>query len=156
MRFRNIGIIQKMVIVSAYCLAIGVIASACRSSVGITSEKEEVTMMAGLNKAFTLGIGKEAILQEEELMIRFVTIEKDSRCPTGMKCVWEGDAEVSLEVKVLGRVAKAITLHTSKRFDQEEKYSLYTLRLVSLTPYPKKGEEINPEDYIVTLRVQKD
>jgi hypothetical protein len=121
----------------------------------IASEKKGGTIIISLNTGFVLGIKQEATLQDADLLIRFVSVVKDSRCPKGVKCIWEGDAEVLIEVKK-GRETELLNLHTSQRFKQEEMFESFRIKLTALTPYPEKDVEINPEKYMSTLLVKKD
>ncbi len=156
MFFRNVGF--NVYIFSTFvCLFIFmVLFSACSSSLGIASETREDASMASLNRDFLLKLGEGAVIQDEGLLIRFVSVKKDSRCPKGVKCMWEGDAEILLEVRKDRGKNKTLSLHTSQRFNRDEIIDSFRIKLISLMPYPEKDRDIKPEDYISTLIVEKD
>ena len=156
MPFRNHDAIYHIFEILICCFVFAAIFSACGSPMSIASENKEVTMMTSLNTDFMLKIGKEAAIQEEDLLIRFVSVNKDSRCPKGVKCIWEGDAEVLLEVRKGREEIKTFTLHTSQRFNQAELFGSFRIKLISLIPYPEKNMEIKPESYVSTLFVAKE
>lgn len=84
--------------------------------------------------------------------ITFVGVSDDSRCPTGVTCVWEGDAVVTLRVR---RDAgdETVTLHANPRFAQESTVAGLTLRFVRLEPYPEADRPIAAGEYRVVLAI---
>ena len=155
MRCHNLDIIPKIVFIAIYVILIGTVSTACRSHQGMALEKEEGMAMAFLNKEFVLAIGQGAIFQEEDLLIRFIAVMKDSRCPKGVKCMWEGDVEILVEIGKSGEIPISFTLHTSKRFKRVETYLHYKIQIITLAPYPQKDVELEPEMYTLTLVVNK-
>lgn len=71
--------------------------------------------------------------------LRVVSI-RDSRCPTGVTCIWQGEVEVWLRAKVDGRLEDA---HPSSNDDEPAALGDYRVRLVDVTPYPSfpRGDE---------------
>lgn len=103
-----------------------------------------------LGDEFTLRVGQSASIPEINLWMRFIKIVNDSRCPSTVECVVEGDGSVLIEVAPLNGDSKEDTLHTtldprSIPLDRAE------LRLVKLEPYPGTTGPIAPGDYFVTL-----
>ena len=112
---------------------------------------------AVLGREFKLGYGRETVVEGSGLRVKFAEVVADSRCPVGVTCVWEGDAEVRLDVAGAGGAeASQVTLHTSDRFGRESKHAGYVFKLVSLTPQPKADSKLNPSDYVLTLSVSKE
>lgn len=102
-----------------------------------------------LGEQFDLKLGQQTTVQNEGLTIKFKTVDNDSRCPEGAKCVWVGNAKVTIVVS-----QTVITLNTYSD-PKQVTYSNYTLRLISLSPYPKLNQPINPQDYVAKLIVTK-
>ncbi len=102
-----------------------------------------------LGEQFDLKLGQQATVQDEGLTIKFKTVDNDSRCPEGAECVWPGNAKVTIVVSQTD-----ITLNTNSG-PKQATYSNYTLRLITLSPYPKLNQKINPQDYIAKLIVTK-
>lgn len=87
------------------------------------------------------------------LTVKFDGVSGDSRCPTGVMCVWEGDAVVVIEASEPPRAASDLELHTSARFPHEGLYGRYRIELVSLVPQPREGEPVSAGSYRATVRV---
>ncbi|MDH3457612.1 MAG: hypothetical protein OER90_12310, partial [Gemmatimonadota bacterium] len=70
-----------------YALALGLLlAAACTSATAPTVGEE-----------FQLAVGERVSIPEENLWLRFLGIASDSRCPSDVVCVWEGDGAVLIE-----------------------------------------------------------
>ena len=102
-----------------------------------------------LGEQFDLKLGQQVTVQNEGLTIKFKTVDNDSRCSEGAECVWVGNARVTIVVSQTD-----ITLNTNSG-PKQATYSNYTLRLITLSPYPKLNQPINPQDYVAKLIVTK-
>lgn len=103
-----------------------------------------------LGDEFTLRVGQSASIPEINLWMRFIKIVNDSRCPSTVECVVEGDGSVLIEVAPLNGDSKEDTLHTSLGASTIP-LGRAELRLVKLDPYPTTSGSIAPGDYILTL-----
>ena len=83
----------------------------------------------------------------------FAAVSDDSRCPTGVTCVWEGDAVVQLRVEAKGDPAVDLQLHANPRFNQEGRAGALTLTLVRLEPVPQGDRPIPRDAYSATLQI---
>jgi len=93
------------------------------------------------------------------LRIRFARVASDSRCPVDVECVWAGNAEVILELRLKGRRGtKTLRLNTNASPERpgEVKYGQYTLKLTGLAPRPRSTGKIAPGQYTATLLVSKE
>jgi len=100
---------------------------------------------------FDLKVSEVVTLQG--LKITFEGVSEDSRCPTGVQCVWAGDAAVTFTLEKSPAAALQCTLHTNGRFQRQTDYDTFTVRLEDLKPYPKQDAAIAPGDYRATLVV---
>jgi hypothetical protein len=105
-----------------------------------------------LGDPFDLRTGSSAVL-EGGLKVAFDRVPADSRCPMDALCIRAGDATVALTVSQDGRNAVARELRTEPAAS-ETTYNGYSIRLVSLAPYPRSDRQILPGDYIATLAVR--
>ena len=75
------------------------------------------------------------------LAVRFVAVAEDSRCPTGMSCVWEGRARVRL---VVGGTPALLTVPHGGPASADEPVSVSvggrTVSVTALHPYPGSAE----------------
>ena len=110
------------------------------------------TTSARLGEPFDLRPGEVAFVSSG-LRVEFLGVVSDSRCPTGVQCIWEGDATVRLTVLSNGR--RTLELHTSARFDQEAAFDGYLIALEGVDPQPSAGVPIPPADYVARLRVDR-
>jgi len=108
-----------------------------------------------LNQPFTLEVGQAAVFFEPALLIRFATAA-DSRCPTNVYCVWEGDGVASLVLHVGPGSGDgpdlSVDLHTNLQPHSTPWGPYYEIRLLSLDPYPVYDQPQGP--YRATLIVE--
>jgi hypothetical protein len=83
------------------------------------------------------------------LRIRFNSVLGDSRCPTGVQCPWEGNAEILLELT--GGSPETVHLNTGGMFPRTETYNGYTITLQDLKPRPAQGVQIDESQYTAIL-----
>ena len=110
-----------------------------------------------LNEEFTLAPGQTAAVDGTNLRLTFDRVSEDSRCPTDVTCVWEGDAVVVLKVKADAEEATR-ELHTQGGEPRSRKAPAgdYVVTLVRLDPAPRSTSTIEPSAYRATLRVGRD
>jgi hypothetical protein len=102
-----------------------------------------------LGQPFALAVGETAVL-EDGLDVRFAWLVGDSRCPADVVCVWEGNAEVAIEVAMAGKDRASLRLNTNPGFATEATYLAYTVELIGLEPYPRTDSPTD-EPYRATL-----
>jgi hypothetical protein len=79
--------------------------------------------------------------------VKFLKVVEDSRCPSDVNCIWEGQAIVLVEVTEAGKETQKVELLYGKRknislFSSEG----YSLEGMSLKPYPS-STTIDKMDY---------
>ncbi len=87
------------------------------------------------------------------MVIKFLEVMGDSRCPKGEQCVWEGDATVRISISRGTGPSETQDLHTSSRTTGEQAGGGHGIRLVGLDPQPVTGRSIAQADYEATLQV---
>jgi hypothetical protein len=97
----------------------------------------------------------EQAVSIQGLRITFEGVAEDSRCPTGVQCVWAGDAAVEFILEKPPAALQRQTLHTHARYARQADYDAFVVRLADLKPYSKEGATIAPADYIATLVVTR-
>ena len=121
---------------------------------GHAAQSRALAKTSSPGRAIAVRLGQTAVLTRERLRIKFNSVVGDSRCPTGVTCVWEGDAEIQLVVNRANDAASTLRLHTNQRFAQQELYQGYAITLLNLAPYPRSGTQHRPDDYIATVSVK--
>ncbi|MCG2460861.1 hypothetical protein K8352_08880 [Flavobacteriaceae bacterium F89] len=83
------------------------------------------------------------------------SVTDDSRCPTGLVCIWEGDAVANFTIKTKIKT-NAFRLHSNNGFQNDTALQGYRIKLVAITPYPSNKNPIDPNDYSAELLVTKE
>lgn len=106
---------------------------------------------AGLDLDFVLPVGATAVVGQGELRITFMEVVEDSRCPTDVTCVWEGNGKIALELNHSG-IEIAVAINTTLDPATAE-FRGYVVRLIDLEPQPISVQPTDPSTYRATLRV---
>lgn len=125
----------------SFIIVFTLIALGCQSSSNLATVK--------LGETFDLKCGQEVAIQNDRLTLTFKQVTADSRCPEGAACIRAGNATIVIGVD---RITLALNTSMEARHAQ---FSNYSIELVSLSPYPKVGQQIKMEDYIARLVVTR-
>jgi hypothetical protein len=107
-------------------------------------------------KTFSLRVGESVRSDDGALLIGFLGVPADSRCPKGAQCIWAGGATVRVWLQQAGGSRLTRELHTASNAPQVEKVPGIALRLVRLDPHPITGKAIPQGDYVATLALDRD
>ena len=109
-----------------------------------TPKQEGETVQNSAQKILKLEEGKTTRDAASELNIKFIGISQDSRCPTGVECVWQGVALAEIEVMSPVSRPQRITLATmnnkGKNYSQSAIFDGYKITLKEVLPYPSKNK----------------
>lgn len=101
----------------------------------------------------TLDVGDAATLPGTSITLFFQAVTEDSRCPTDVVCVWEGNAQVAVTLaSAAGRLDSRLNTTSEPR---RIEFGGVALTLASLAPYPA-GQPIDPDAYRATFEVDPD
>ncbi|MEM4369044.1 MAG: hypothetical protein QXU88_01820 [Candidatus Woesearchaeota archaeon] len=118
----------------------------------------EGIIRAALETSFHLKFNNTALI-DDNIRVKFLRIDEDSRCPSDVLCPWEGQATIVVNIikdnKNLGNFPLTIRAGggenlSAKVFDE------LSIRLIKLEPYPRTDKKITPSDYVATLIVSKE
>jgi len=105
-----------------------------------------------LNEPFSLGIGQSIDVAGESMKATFESVSEDSRCPRGVTCVWEGQANSILKVGYRnGEERLLLTQPGLTDTPSEVSFRQYRIEF-TLTPYPEAGKQIRKEEYQLNLK----
>jgi hypothetical protein len=111
--------------------------------------------VVSLGEEFSLRIGESAGINGEALRIKFVEVTEDSRCPTGVVCVWEGRVSCHIEIEYRGSFNRLVLSEPgSTGWPHEYVFEEYKIAY-HVEPYPQAGSEIEQEEYRLELTVTK-
>lgn len=128
------------VIVTVLCVAVAIACS------GSPSQPDRVPE----GKPFALKIGESA-LATDEIRIKFDAVRSDSRCPSGARCIWAGEAEIAVTVSRGAETpeSRALVLPGERA---STTFQNVTITFTALDPYPGIGAA-SKEDYRATFIV---
>ena len=114
----------------------------------VSCEKETISeaFSVGLDNDFKINYDYHSI---DNYLSFTITEINDSRCPSDVVCVWEGKADVKIEVKTPTRGSVLLSTY-NHRIDTLGNYSF---ELKDISPYPISTKTIKLEDYNVTLKI---
>ncbi len=133
---------------SALAVLIVVAAGACASSARMRAAVQEPSA-----DPFTLAPGESRDVEGAGFTLTFEAVPEDSRCPTGVTCIWEGDAVVRISIAASGAEPATYTLHTNAGFAREAVHASIRVRLVALSPHPTADGPVSPPDYRATFAI---
>jgi len=84
--------------------------------------------------------------------LKFSIIEiNDSRCPSDVVCVWQGMADVKVEIES----PQKGTLSLNTYDNLIDTFGIYSFELIEVTPHPISTKNIELKNYLVTLNIQQ-
>ena len=110
---------------------------------------------ARIDGPFQLRVNQTASIDSLNLSIGFVAVREDSRCPSDVVCVWEGQTTISVSVQSANLTPSNFNL-TSRGGESNlsvRDFRDFSIRLLEIAPYPKSTEHIGTSDYVATLVV---
>jgi hypothetical protein len=98
----------------------------------------------------------EIIDHDKNLSVLFADVIGDSRCPTNVVCVWEGQAEVQLDLIFQNDMVHSVILIDRVNHDEQRDttFSDYYIKLIEVLPYPEEPQQIEKEDYEIRLLIE--
>lgn len=109
-------------------------------------------MSATVQPAQEYVVGFGETIRVSGLSLEFTTLAEESRCPTSVTCVWEGNARV-LITATRGNATSVLELNSNSRFPVRVVFEGYAIELRSVDPYPVAAAPPRAQDYTVTLLV---
>lgn len=84
------------------------------------------------------------------------SVFNDSRCPQGVDCIWAGEVSAIVEIYKDKKLVEEKTLtFNSKNREQNNKwfenYFPKKIKMVSVMPIRKDGEQVKPKKYFITI-----
>ena len=109
---------------------------------------------ASKTESVKIQVNKEKKLVQSKLTIKFLELVEDSRCPTGVQCIWAGNGKIKVSVKRGTAAAKVFDMDTNGP-NNTISHGGYKVTLKDLTPHPAENIRINRNGYVATFSVTK-
>lgn len=120
----------------------------------VSAEPPSGTESPTSGAAATVELRYDQTVIHDGLELRLLDIG-DSRCPTGVVCIWEGQAEVRVEVARGSDASVEVQLTLRAGHDAEKAVAHgHLLRLLAVDPYPKEGKTTPREAYVARIEIQ--
>lgn len=112
------------------------------------SENLPETFRYDLNETFQ--VGDDYCSVNQSLKFRITEIN-DSRCPSDVVCVWQGEAVVKISIE--SPLSGSLELSTFNNLT--DTIGPYSFELIDVAPYPVSTKTIRLEEYKVTLKISE-
>lgn len=103
-----------------------------------------------LGENIEIRIGGVVQIPGDSQTLRFSDVTADSRCPTGVQCVWAGEATTVFNFGMDENVTLVLGADPAKARVISHGYQV---TLVALKPYPSSTGPIFKPDYIATVQI---
>ncbi len=107
-----------------------------------------------LGQPFRLQVGETKRCQCKGPDIQFTAIKEDSRCPEYTDCLWEGQAVIQFSLEGGQRQYIDLGLRDGHPEMASRKVGNFIYRLKGVSPAPRPGKALQPEEYIVEVVVE--
>jgi len=113
-----------------------------------------------LGYPFYLSINGTASSLRDDILVRFVNVTEDSRCPTDVQCIWAGQVSISVELSRVsdGQLIGELTLTNSPGDGgalSSKSVDGFIIGLGIVEPAPVSTKKIQLTDYLVQLVVKR-
>ena len=119
------------------------------------AEDKDNLISASLGEQFQLKVNQTAILPSDNIKIKLLNVTEDSRCPSDVKCGWQGQAIVVVNIKQnnqdLGNFK--LTSISGQENLAVKKFIGEQIKLDELNPYPTSTKTIQTSNYVATFIV---
>ena len=104
-----------------------------------------------------LALSLDESITFDGVTLRFLEVVEDSRCPTGLSCVWAGRAIVKVEVTSKGKKEEKTLIFGEVMPGEEKNTTLYTspdftINGITLNPYPDADNASEETEYVLLVR----
>ena len=107
-----------------------------------------------LGQEFQLKPGEKVNIDRENILLEFVGVTQDSRCPAGAVCIQAGQVVCIIHLISSGTVYEA-SLTELGHSQQSEQTVLGYRFTFNVIPYPEVGHDIHSGNYRLVLKISK-
>jgi len=108
--------------------------------------------IAGFDSKFLLRFEEVIYFESQNLSIKFADVSQDSRCPSDVQCVWQGEVVLSL---LMQKNDSQQTFSLSSVNSPFKNIFGYNITLISVEPYPASNIQIDKTDYVAEFNISK-
>lgn len=126
----------------------------CFFAVALTScsaRDLQTAQSVDLGAEVTLAPGSSAEFKPAGVVVQFVGITTDSRCPQDVICMWAGEVKVQLSIRLARQPPTSYEILEGEHAHSGD----YRVTVVRVRPEPIASAKIPPKDYRAALQLQK-
>jgi hypothetical protein len=109
----------------------------------------------GQEQSGRLRVGEALRIGGTNASLTFARVERDSRCPKGVRCIRAGEAVVVFSVREEDGAVSTLTFEVPPGGGASQSFHGYRIQIVGLDPQVETDVEIAPADYVATIAIQK-
>src|SRR6267143_24085 len=128
-------IIHLSIVIIA-CITIAII-----SPHAFADTKESVPSIKGAQ--FQLKVNQTTSLESDSIKIKLLNVTADSRCPSDVTCVWQGEAKISVNIIKNNQDLGDFSLTSRGGQDLGINFDGHSIQVVKVEPYPTSGKKIS-------------
>ncbi len=106
---------------------------------------------------FQLRVNQTISLESYNIIVNFLNVTEDSRCPSGVTCVWQGEVKIFVNIIENKQDLGDFSL-TSRAGENNLAIQVFDGHLIQMTkiePYPISNKKILLSDYVATFVISK-
>jgi len=107
---------------------------------------------------FTTPEGGKMEMVEEQIVVSFLEVLEDSRCPKTVTCVWQGVAKIKAGAIIHPDAAKGYEEFVLATYPESARTATigdFRIELLDLSPYPDAAAPTATDGHTATLRVTR-
>jgi len=108
-----------------------------------------------LGQEFSISPGHSIIVNGEDFKMKFADVIGDSRCPSGVTCIWAGQVSCILEITQNKQTTQTVITASGATDYITTEYQSYSFKF-QVDPYPQYGKTINKGDYRLIMTITRD
>jgi hypothetical protein len=140
--------LKIIIMIAGFLTVVGLLFAGCSTE---SSPRAGIS----LGQQFNLPVGQSVTIKGENLTIKFEKVTGDSRCPSGVQCVWAGEAKCQMTITLNGS-ASSVVLTVSGASESVGQPLIQNYKAnFQLQPYPEAGKQIGENDYKLIMTITR-
>src|SRR5690348_14416584 len=103
-----------------------------------------------LGVPFHIQFNQTATVQDLQIKITNLT---DSRCPSDVRCIWQGQAKILANINKGNQNLGNFSLILNDKNLKTQSFDHYSINLIEINPYPISTNKTKFSDYDITLKL---
>src|SRR5438445_9148744 len=134
-------------------LHLGIIAIGILGGISLAPAFADVNVSAPIiaGTQFQLKVNQTSPLESDGIKVKLLNVTADSRCPSDVTCVWQGEVKISANIIKNNHDLGDFSLASRAGQDLGINFDDHSIQVVKVEPYPTSGKKISTSDYMLTF-----